>query len=150
MPEDVSLLYRRLRNEDLEEIITNHDTDVRRVLLSGVQNSTEAWTFLWDGVPESIGGIIRQEDGSGIIWQLGSVEVKRHSRRFLVKAREIVRKWRRQYPVIHNFVGVKSTGAHRFLRWLGFVITDAPMTAAGDKAVKLYYFYWRRDSDVQS
>lgn len=146
--EDAIDLAPRLRRMDLGELIRDEDSDPKQSLIDAVAKSYESWTYLHNGKVFAIGGICEGEDGSGIIWQLGSDEVAKHRKDFLLVSRELVDGYKEMFELIHNFVGQNSHESKRYLRWLGFVI-DPGIVTVGSRQVPFQYFWWRRgDEDV--
>ena len=145
--EDAIDLAPRLRRMDLEELIRDEDSDPQQTLIEGVAKSFESWTFLHDGKVFAIGGIREAEDGSGVIWQLGSDDVAKHQRDFLLASRELVNEYKEMFSLIHNFVGANSHESKRYLRWLGFTV-EPGVVVIGSRQVPFQYFWWRGDEDV--
>lgn len=145
--EDAVFLAPRLRQLDLAEIMRDEDSDPLAALVEGVRTSAESWVVTDDGVVFCLGGIREADDGSGIIWLLGSDEVSKHPKDFLLASRRMVECWQKEYSLIHNFVGANSHESKRYLRWLGFVI-EPKIVVVGSRQVPFQYFWWRGDEDV--
>lgn len=132
---------------DLDELLRDEDSDALKALVEGVRASYESWSFLHGGRVFAIGGIREAADGSGIIWQLGSDDVAKHKRDFLLASRELVEEYKTMFELIHNFVGQNSHESKRYLRWLGFTI-EPHVTVIGSRQVPFQYFWWRGEEDV--
>lgn len=137
----------RLRQLDLDEIMRDEDSDPLGTLVEGVCASAESWAASHGGVVFCIGGIRKAEDGSGIIWLLGSDGVSKHKKEFLSVSKGLFLGYKNQYDLIHNFVGQNSHESKRYLSWLGFTI-EPHVTIVGSRQVPFQYFWWRGEGDV--
>lgn len=148
--EDAVHIAPRLRPEDLDEIRRDHDTDVPKILVYGVMASEEAYVYeTEDGQVFAIGGVLRGEDGYGIVWQTGTPEIERHAKFYLRETRKLMRRFLRNYPRLHNMVGSRNTVSIRYLEHLGYTV-EPEITVAGDRQVPYQYFWIGGEVNVQS
>ena len=58
----------------------------------------------------------------GIVWMLGSGEIRRHQRDFLSNARRWIDLQHERYPLLTNRVDARNTQHIRWLEWMGFTM----------------------------
>lgn len=89
-------------------------------LRTSVGSTAEPFAGLADGKVVCLFGV-----SNGLHpWLLASDDLLRHRREFLRASRAWVEGVRREYPVLYNWVGADNVLAIRWLRWLGFTVTD--------------------------
>lgn len=115
-----------MRQADRDEVAAASGKTPAEALVYSLRKSSVAYTALVNGVPEVMFGVgdINILAGVGAPWLLGTEAVERHYVAFL---RGSV-KWRnqllRRYPVMRNFVDDRNRAAKRWLKWLGFTLSD--------------------------
>lgn len=75
-------------------------------------------------------------------WCLTSNAIEGHTKDFLKQSRHEVRHMLEAYPHLSNFVDARYTGAVKWLRWLGFTITET--RELGPEGVPFHLFEQRR------
>lgn len=122
----VRTIARRMRKADRDEVKAASGKSPFEALAYSLRKSSAAWTAMVDGRPEVMFGVgdINILTGVGAPWLLGTDAVEKHYVAFL---RHSV-SWRdqllRRYPVLRNFVDDRNRVAIRWLRWLGFTLSD--------------------------
>lgn len=147
--EDATFIAARLREDDLDEIRRDHDTDVEKILVFGVMASEEALAYEDEGRVFAIGGVIRGEDGCGIVWQTGTPEIEHRPKFYLRETREIMNRWLSRYGKLHNLVGSRNRVSIRYLEHLGYTI-EPGVVVLGDRQVPYQYFWVGGEANVQS
>lgn len=140
----VAELAPRMRAADVEEVAVFGHTPLE-ALTRSVKVSRDAYAGLVNGRVICMFGVssptLMSDEGSP--WLLGSDEIVRHAKVFLRLNRLYIAGIRRQYRVLHNFVGARNVAAIRWLGWLGFSISEHCQTI-GDQGVEMIYFEMRR------
>ena len=85
----------------------------------------------------AIAGYCPEDDSTAIVWMLGSYKIEEIDRAFL-------RVWKEQlqevvparYTTLWNWVPVRYELTHRWIRWMGFDISDEFMDIRGIRFVK--------------
>lgn len=79
-----------------------------------------------DGRPEVMFGIgdLNVLAGVGAPWLLGTDAVERNYVAFLRQSVEFRDQLLRRYPVMRNFVSDDNRASKRWLKWLGFTLSD--------------------------
>jgi len=117
---------RRMREADRIEVSIGSGMSPAGALIFSLRKSDVAYTVLINGRPEIMfgAGDVNILGGVGAPWLLGTDAVERHFRQFL--RRSIY--WRGQllarYPVLRNAVHDENTASVRWLRWLGFTLSE--------------------------
>lgn len=112
-------------------------------LLKGLSDSAEVWTGFADDVPVCMFGIVPDSDisNSGHIWLALSEDIARHTRAFLRLNRAYLAS--RPYHILYGFVFARNTVSIRWLKWLGFRVSDELITDA-DTGHDFRYFAMER------
>ncbi len=132
--EHAAWLGPRLRQADVLEVEAASGVPAADALVQAVQNSWQAHTWMLDGQPLFIAGVVGHPDDEklGIPWMLASDEADRHPRRYLAGAHEYVKSFFERHDTLLNFVDNRNIKAQRWLHWLGFQIGDPrPFGVAG-------------------
>jgi hypothetical protein len=117
----------RLRLADLQEIQATTTESPIDVLRTGAWWSRPSVTIIGNhGFVAGIFGVVPQEDGSGVVWMLGSDELTKPplSRQFIRECRTFVKIIGRGYTELHNVIDERNTVHRRWLEWLGFEFTN--------------------------
>lgn len=95
-------------------------------LIFSLRKSSHAWVALIDGVPEVMFGVgeINVLAGIGAPWLLGTDAVERNYMAFLRLSVGFRDQLLERYPTMRNFVDVRNRASIRWLRWLGFTLSD--------------------------
>jgi hypothetical protein len=87
-----------------------------------VTPSALGWTALGDGHPICMWGAApHPEDADlGVVWLLGSDDIYKVRKRFLIESRTYVRQMHEWFPVLANYVDARNVTSQKWLEWLGF------------------------------
>jgi hypothetical protein len=96
-----------------------------QALRDSLDRSASAWTgMLMPGArPLCMFGVVPVNgllSGVGEPWFASTDELARYKAGFLKRNGEFIRKMTEIFPCLIGYVDVRHTGAHRWLRWLGF------------------------------
>lgn len=136
----VRSIARRMRQADRDELRASSGRQPADALIYSMRRSRLAYTALINGVPEVMFGagdlnILAQ---SGAPWLLGTDAVPLHYVAFL---RGSVR-WRgqllRRYAVLRNLVDDRNHTAMRWLRWLGFRLSDPVIAGVEQRPFRVF------------
>lgn len=113
-----------LRAADVAEITIMFGPDPAEMLRHGIEQSSQAYAAVEDGVPFAIGGVVPVDmmAGTGAPWMLGTAGVGRNPRWFLNTSRERLAAAFETYAMLQNYCDPRYTASIRWLRWLGFTI----------------------------
>lgn len=125
-PWHVRSIARRMRQADRDEVFAASGRSPASALVYSLRKSSHAWTAMIDGVPEVMFGVgeINVLAGVGAPWLLGTDAVERRYVAFLRLSVGFRDQLLRRYPTMRNFVGVRNRASIRWLRWLGFTLSD--------------------------
>lgn len=115
-----------MRQADRDEVYAASGRSPSDALIFSLRKSSHAWTAVIDGVPEVMFGVgdINILAGIGAPWLLGTDAVERHYVAFLRRSVGFRDQLLRRYPTMRNFVDVRNRASIRWLRWLGFTLSD--------------------------
>jgi len=116
---DAKYLSTRLRDCDVEEIKASHNISPHTALILGVVNSTLPLAVIDKHKPVAMFGVVPEED-VGLIWFLGSEQLKDVSLPFLRECRDVVKMFNNKHKLLANFVYAKNELHIKWLRWCGF------------------------------
>lgn len=124
--EHIAPIAIHMRQADRDEVAASSDKSPFEALEYSLGKSTLARTVLVDGAPAAMFGVgdINILAGVGAPWLLGTDDVEAISRDFLRGSLEWRDQLLRRYSVLRNFVDARNRVSIRWLRWLGFRLTD--------------------------
>lgn len=117
---DIDLIKDCLRKCDVDEIWKSNRHSPEEALKEGLRAGM-CFTA-WDQVgPIAMFGVIRDKDngGRGIIWMLGTDNIRRYPKEVLGKARKVIGALLAEFDVLYNFIDVNNETSIRFLSRLG-------------------------------
>lgn len=135
---DARLLAADMRAADVAELVAMHGTwtDVEALLVDAIQQSSPTcWSaFLGDellmvggaapGAPSLLG------DGRlGVPWMLATNRMVGRGGALTAAALRYLADIRQRYTCLHNYVDARHTASIRWLKRLGFTVSDKPMPA---------------------
>lgn len=122
----VRTIARRMRQADRDEVFAASGRSPVSALTFSLRKSSHAWTAIIDGVPEVMFGVgdLNVLAGVGAPWLLGTDAVERHYVAFLRRSVGFRDQLLRRYAVLKNYVDVRNRASIRWLRWLGFTLSD--------------------------
>jgi hypothetical protein len=118
-PGDAAAVAADLRDADLAEIIAAGLDDVEGVIQEGIDHSALCWTATVNGRPVMVFGV-REWDGCGAPWLLGTEELLRHKGAVIGQAPAYIDLMLQAFPVLINHVHAKNDKAVRWLKRVGF------------------------------
>lgn len=130
----------RLRLIDCREVRAH--LDPLDVTLGAVRQSSHAWTWLVEGRPVCMFGVVPRDilGGVGMAWLLSTDDIALDRRTFLLGSKVALAELLKIYPTLEGYVDARFTQSVRWLTRLGFVLHDARDYAG----VPLRYFKVRR------
>jgi hypothetical protein len=134
-PGDAALLVANLRTSDRNECLAYGRDDIAAGIRSSVARSLFCWSAFADGELAAILGVapLNILTGLGSPWMLGTPVLDAHSRVLVRMTPEYIAKMLKAFPHLVNFVHAKNTTSVRWLRRLGFDLSEpAPFGALGE------------------
>lgn len=117
-----------LRPQDREELCQLGVKDIRREILESVEASDEAYVAVDNrGKVIVMYGVIAKEPG-GQIWCLGTRRFNGFKKTFVCGCMVVLRKWRRIYGTLWNYVARDNLLSIRWLRTYGAKFDKGYMT----------------------
>ena len=102
-------------------------------------NSIESWTWTRGGIPAAMFGVGLDFiiGGTAKPWLITTPIVEAHPMEFLRTGRKVLNVMKSRYPVLENWVDARYEKCHRWLRWMGFTISEpAPYGPLGSMFCK--------------
>ena len=134
-PGDAAALFANLRASDLAECQAYGPHDIAAGIEASVNRSMLCWSGFIDGELAAILGVGTVDilAGLGSPWMLGTPLLNRHQRVLVRSTPEYIAKMLKAFPHLVNFVHAKNTTSVRWLRRLGFTLSEpAPFGALGE------------------
>lgn len=138
--EHIAPLAERMRAADVDEVLAASGRAPHEALEISLRKSALAWTALIDGSPEIMFGVgdLNVLTLTAAPWLLGTDAVERHYREFSRRSRD----WRDQllerYAVLRNVVDDRNEVSKRWLRWLGFELSDPAALGVNGELFRLF------------
>ena len=103
--------------------------------------SDKSWTALFDGMPACMFGVSMGSaiTDTGRPWLIGSRLIDRYPLSFLKGCKPHMDEVRKQYMYLENYVDVRNIRAIKWLKWMGFSVSDRP-EPYGVMQLPFYYF----------
>ena len=117
--EDVKYLSTRLRKCDQEELKAFGNYSSLTGLLQGLLYSELPLVVVNENKPVAMFGVVSLDD-LGLIWFLGTEQLKDVSLPFLRECRDVVKMFNNKHKLLANFVYAKNELHIKWLRWCGF------------------------------
>jgi hypothetical protein len=140
--DDIVEIAPRMRQQDIDELWASGRHTPVEALVSALISSDYTFTVVIDGRAECMFGlsIISHVTGHGSPWFLGTDEIQKHRRDFLRASVQ----WRDMFvartPDLRNCVDDRNELSKRWLRWLGFELTE-PVPMGYDGAMFRMFSY---------
>jgi hypothetical protein len=134
-PGDAAILAAHLRASDLAECQAYGPHDIAAGIEASVNRSMLCWSGFVDGELAAILGVapINMLTGIGSPWMLGTPVLDRHQRVLVRSTPEYIARMLKAFPHLVNFVHAQNTTSVRWLRRLGFSLSEpAPFGALGE------------------
>lgn len=120
---DAAYVADHLREADLDELIAAGLDDIEGVIQEGIEMSALCWTATADGRPLCVFGV-REWEGRGVPWLLGTAEMVDHKRAFITEAPAYIELMLESFPVLINHVHAANEQAVRWLKRAGFALAE--------------------------
>lgn len=145
IPEDVFEISEKIRQVDRDECRWSAHIEAEDALWRGLEHSTMCWTGRINGNIACIFGVAPLSilGGVGIPWMLGTEELARHARTFLMASIVYVGLMSARYRFLENYVAANNTAAIKWLDWLGFSLW--PARPYGPDGVLFHRFTMHRE-----
>lgn len=137
-PEHAIAMAPRLRLNDAHEVRRMARRSPETVLLQSLELSTMAWTWIHNGRPGCMFGVVAEPiDNVGQPWMLGTDDVRDHPKLFWKHSRQIVRMMSAEFPKLTGGCDARYEATVRWLTRLGFAL-EGPFVMP-----KLGFTYYR-------
>jgi len=145
-PLDIAPVVGRMRRKDEDEVIASGFSSAEEALSYSFGVSQQCYTIERNGLPLAMFGLVRSpdQDGVGIVWFLGTDEMKTIKKSFVKQSRVVIAKFLEVYPVLTNWVDAKYTEAISWLESCGAEFD--PPVAVGRNGAMFTRFEIRRTS----
>lgn len=133
---DIVEIAPRMRQQDVDELWAIGRHTPVEALVQSLSMSDYTFTGVIDGRPEAMFGlsVISHVTGHGSPWFLGTDEILNHRRDFMRASVQWRDMFLKRTPILTNCVDDRNELSKRWLRWLGFELTDpVPMGYDGHK-----------------
>lgn len=143
---DIAFIAETMREQDVAEVWASDRQTPLESLNTGVQLSHYSVVTRCDDIPLVIFGLVVQDvlTGKGVPWMLSSTHALDRKRIFLQYSPSIVKEMAQLCPHLYNYVHVDNTVSIRWLRWLGFTISDPEPRGRGGEL--FHPFFMRNES----
>ncbi len=130
----------RMRDADRAEVYAASGVTPLRSLEYSVGRSEVSYAVEFDGRAEIMFGVgaINILAGIGAPWLLGTDMVEREFRQFLRGSLWWRGQMLKRYPILRNMVDDRNTVSKRWLRWLGFRLTDPVRMGFENRPFRLF------------
>jgi len=124
--EDILAIKDRLRKEEVQEVWASNNATPEKALTESFKRSSKCYTFLIDGIPAAMFGIAPDSllSNSASVWFLGTDDMGRAKKTFMVQSRRFINLLLKEYPVLYNFVDYRYKKTLQWLEWCGAKIFD--------------------------
>lgn len=142
---DVGELVRNLREADAEELkALGGNYDQLAEGLSKVSHDTMICRV--DGVLACAFGVHRQTvlGTTGVMWLLGTPVLFKNVRTFWLASKDYVAHARQNFEVLTGTVWSRNIPSIRWLRRLGFTVSETPYPVGPNKEI-FYQFFWIKE-----
>lgn len=124
-PEDIAQVARKIRKEDLREIISAHGVSALEALKQSAARSQYVFTAMRGNVPVCIFGLAPESflGGRALLWLLGATDIATCKTAYYKTCKKWVALFLKKYPVLYNAVDYRYLAAIKWLRKLGAEFT---------------------------
>jgi len=115
-----------VRGDDCREIWRTSFSRPQAAIKRAINGAKEAWTAEGDGEIICIFGVSTTSviSNTGTPWLLGSDLILECPYEFLGRSKEFINRMLEHYRVLQNYVDAENVISIRWLRWMGFDVTD--------------------------
>ena len=126
-PTHAADLAPRLRAWDIVECLAMQSTPLEALLRPF---HDEASSFAWSiyAMDDLVGmwGIVNHGPRTGIIWAVGSPEIEQNAMAFMSASKQWLQEVDDDWDSLMNYCPANRKPVHRWLKWLGFDISEKP------------------------
>lgn len=124
LKDHVARIAKNMRPEDAEEVWASDRQTPEEALLEGLERSDLCWTGFVDDRPAMMFGVapLTILAGQGAPWLLGTNEVLKVKKKFILECGHYISKMSESYPHLINFVDARNKISIRWLGRMGFEI----------------------------
>lgn len=136
----IATIAARMREADRIEVMASSGSSPHHALMFSLDRSQRAFTALVDGQPEVMFGVsdLNILTATGAPWLLGTEAVVTHQRQFLRRSIWWKEKLFEGYDVLKNLVHDDNVVSKRWLKWLGFTLSDPMPLGKSGEAFRLF------------
>jgi hypothetical protein len=114
--EHIEHIVAHIRAWDKTEMLAYNGMEPLESINESLKNSEDCWTGVVSGIPVCMFGVAE----SNYIWLVGTDDVDKYNKLFLVKSKRFLNKMLKKYSRLENYVEQKNTRSVQWLGWLGF------------------------------
>lgn len=141
------VLNLQLREADKQEVRASHDMSTEEALRHSLDSSTSTWVIYYDNRIIAAFGVSKLKNTAlAMPWLLGTEDLHKIKFRIIKYSMLIIEYLMFQDETVNclvNFVSTKHTEAIKWLRWLGFTISDKEMYLHDDGVSFKQFYKWR-------
>lgn len=146
-PDDLpSVFALDLRQDDVDEIRAATGLDPEMGLLYSIAVSEHVWVVVHEGNIEGVFGVAYLNPGAQP-WFVATDKFKEFRWAFAKESKKFVKRLLDDYGFLANYVSSKHEAAIRWLRWLGFTISEDEVFLH-DEDVPFHYFYMCKEDEA--
>lgn len=138
----------KLREADVVEVKASLNMNPKQAIEESIDNSSILWIIKYDNKIIAVFGVARLNQTTGIPWLLGSTELHKIKFRIIKYSQLVVDNmffYDNDVKCLTNYVSVEHTDAIKWLKWLGFTISE-DVTFLSDTTIPFKQFYkWRKE-----
>lgn len=141
---DVEYIAENMRQADIDEINASSGITPLEALREGIEISAICRTFEINDVKIAMAGIVSIPDFEdvGIVWMLGTNDIKKYSKSFTKVSRETLKHIFKIYSKLINYVDCRNETAIKWLLRLGADMGES--SPFGKQLLPFRYFELRR------
>ncbi|MSR15352.1 MAG: hypothetical protein EXR86_12470 [Gammaproteobacteria bacterium] len=145
-PDHIEQIAANMRQVDIDECWAQSGTTVREGLRTSLKLSTTARVVCVDGTPGAMFGVLDHREHGGQLWMVGTNLIATHKRACLECSRREIAEFRTVYDKLWNYIDARNVHAIRWLRWLGFTLSEP--VEHGPFLKPFHLFYWFRPANA--
>ncbi len=140
----IELMMPFIRQADIEEMWASDHKKPDEALRQSLMCSTDARVGIADGSIVCIFGVapVNLLEGTAAPWMIATSHIDKYASIFLRNNKDVVNEWIDTYPHLFNYVDARNFKAKKWLKWLGFVLSEAK--PYGKEQLPFHYFERRK------
>lgn len=151
VPADAEAIVASLRPADAAELWASNRTTGAECMAFGMRYGDQSWAGTVDGEPVCMFGVVPASllGRVGVPWMVGTTAMDRLrvQKALLHESRPALQAMFSRYDVLANVVDARNAAAIRWLRWLGFTVSDEAVPYGPDRQ-PFHTFHMRGSRDV--